>query len=126
MVNKIYFHWIFFMMINSSFFILYSFLLLFSCAYIFDFGYFGYFLYFQLWHTMFIIHRCVTNNIRQRCHYGAAKVRQHTNINFDFSFEEIVDKQLIIAYLRGKSPHKICYRGKNAAEKCPRGEPVSI
>ena len=74
---------------------------------------------------MFIIHRCVTNNIGQRCRYGVAKVRQQTNINFDSFFEEIVDKQLIIAYLREKNSHKICYQGKNAAEKCPRGEPVS-
>ena len=43
-----------FLIINNSFVILYF---LFSCGCIFD---------FQLWHIMFIINRCVTNNTQQR------------------------------------------------------------
>ena len=55
-----------FFVINNNLFILY-FPLFFSCAYIFD---------FQLWHIIFIIHRCETNNAGHRYLASEANCRK--------------------------------------------------
>ena len=95
---------------------------------------FLFFFDFQVWHTMFIIHICVTSNAghvkwiaeKSLSRYGAALVRQQTNLTFDSSFGENC-RQIVNYSLRPrrKPLSKNWYQEKTAPRKFIQTNPHS-